>query len=73
MARAIVPIGGAAELPSLHPRAHYVLGVVAAINVVNLWHRYLLVSESSRDTAAQRRQDKTVTANWWRHTVYSSI
>lgn len=27
-------------------KAYYVLGVVTVLNVINLWHRYLLVSGS---------------------------
>lgn len=51
-ASAIEPVSTKPEWPkgeadALHQRAYYVLFVVTVLNVVNLWHRYLLVSTRS--------------------------
>lgn len=43
-------MGGARTVPDaapkerLPPRAHYALAVLTALNVINVWHRYLIVS-----------------------------
>lgn len=47
--RAIEPVSKSeqSDRTAMHHRAYYVLSVVTVLNVVNLWHRYLLVSVCS--------------------------